>query len=63
MKTKGFIKSKRFWGILIALAGKIIPAIAPQYADVASHVTEAGGLLFGYGTLVADTKIGFSTSK
>lgn len=59
MKEKSFIKSKRFWGIVITVAAKIASALWPQYSDIATHIMEGGALLFGVGTVTAQSKIKF----
>lgn len=60
---KGFLKSKRFWGIVVAVAGKILPSLMPEHTDIANHITEVGGLLFGYGCMDAKSPVGLSDSK
>ena len=50
---KKFWKSKRFYGILIAVVGKILPMVLPGSEPFVTPIVTAGGLLFGYGCMDA----------
>ena len=67
METKYFLKSKRFWGLVLSLAGFAATVIAKffghdiaQYVDVLGNVLLAFGIPFtAYGAAVAQQQLGF----
>ena len=68
METKHFLKSKRFWGLVLSLVGFAVTVIAKffghdvaQYVDVLGNVLLAFGIPFtAYGAAVAQQPLGFT---
>ena len=58
METKKWYLSKRFWGIVVCVVGKVLPMIKPELQPLADQVLTVGGVVFGAGCLLAKSKIG-----
>ena len=59
MERKKFIKSKRFWGMVIAIVGKVLPLIVPETAAVVGLLPEIGATIFGVGCMDAKAPLKF----
>ena len=59
MERKKFIKSKRFWGMVIAVAGKVLPTLFPEVAPFVQYLPEIGAGIFGVGCMDAKAPLKF----
>ena len=59
MEKKKIWKSKRFWGMVIAVLGKVLPTILPEAAPFVQYLPEIGAGIFGVGCMDAKAPLKF----